>query len=87
MGTHPDPAGSVSLPEVGVVVRVGLPVSSSEVTVKSLRGMLPRGLESWREREREKERESKRERKMRESEREREREREMKENQDARTCK
>ena len=79
-GIHPDPAGRVSTLEVGVVRRVGLPVSSNDVTVKSLSGTLPRGLESWREGEREKRAREGREREQ--SERgKREREREMKERQ------
>lgn len=46
IGTHPLPAGSVSLPELGEVGGVGLASSSNEVTVKSLSGIAPNGLES-----------------------------------------
>ena len=63
-----------------MVRRVGLPVSSNEVTVKSLSGTLPRGLESWRGRE-----ESGRERE-RERESDKEIEREMKERKVACVC-
>ena len=43
---HPDPAGSVSEPEVRDEGKVGLTESSNGVTVKSLSGIAPSGLES-----------------------------------------